>query len=198
MKLSDEVLRKIGEDSWAVVESALPGDFAKALKAQAVIAYNSGLFHSAKVGRSQLQVHAPAIRSDSILWLDLGDQIHSDLAQELESLRLVLNQKLFLGLQTFEAHFACYEQGSAYAEHLDQPQLKSPLHGERVMSFVIYLNEHWSSSDGGALCLNLGSEIFSVQPIWNRLVLFRSKEIRHSVQEAKRPRWTLTGWFRRI
>jgi SM-20-related protein len=198
MKLSGEALQRLSDQAWVQIEDSLPNDLLVELKAEALRRSEMGLFQPAKVGRSQLQALKSSIRSDSIHWIDFNDPIFHRIRFELEELRLNLNQNLFLGLQDFEGHLACYAEGQSYEEHLDQPQLQSPLHGERILSFVLYLNENWSLESGGELCLNLPTGLLKIEPLWNRLMLFRSNEIRHSVQLAKMSRWTLTGWFRRI
>ncbi len=197
MKLSGENLQFLADHSWLQIDNAFPESALLDLKSQALGGFETGQFEPAKVGRSQEQSRLESIRSDSIWWIDFHSPSFKTLKKHLEDLRMDLNEKLFLNLQTFEAHFTCYQPGQKYDEHVDQARLQSPLHGERVISFVLYLNENWGRADGGELCLHLTHEIPEILPVWNRLMLFQSKEIRHSVKAGKNPRWTLTGWFRR-
>jgi Rps23 Pro-64 3,4-dihydroxylase Tpa1-like proline 4-hydroxylase len=78
-----------------------------------------------------------AVRGDRIHWLEQGQSAAGDVwLQQLEGLRLQLNQGLFLGLEDFEGHYALYPPGSFYQKHLDR------FHDDdrRSISVVLYLN----------------------------------------------------------
>ena len=66
-----------------------------------------------------------------------------------ESLQRFLNKRLFLGLFSFESHFAHYNKGDFYKKHKDAFKGE----GNRVLSVVVYLNQQWSSEDGGELVI---------------------------------------------
>lgn len=197
MKLSGENLHQLAEKHWVACDSAFEDAFLKTLKAIALHRWQNGQFHPAKVGRSQEQKEASEIRSDWTCWIDLEDPDFSDLKKEMDELRTFLNQNFFLGLEEFEGHLARYASGQFYDEHLDQPRLKSPLHGERVISFVLYLNENWQPDHGGELSLRISQPEIQIAPKWGRLLLFRSDSVPHAVMPARHERWSLTGWFRR-
>ena len=66
-----------------------------------------------------------------------------------------------------------------------------------MVSCSLYLNPGWSAGDGGLLRLHLNARPVDVPPRAGTLVLFRSDTVRHEVLPATRPRFSLTGWFRR-
>lgn len=176
---------------WGFQENFIPSEEWMALGTS--LETNHGL-QSAHIGRGATKLKASAIRGDSIRWLEKnsGHPLQQIAWDHLESLRQSLNENLFLGLKWFEAHFALYPPGAGYDLHLDQHIGQS---GRRI-TFILYLNENWTSSDGGALELHTekGHEI--IAPLGGRLVLFRSEFFPHRVQPTARPRKSLTGWFR--
>ena len=193
-----ETLQKLNENHWVLVQNFFTEKELQHLKAEALRRWQKGEFQPAKVGRSQERQTAAEIRSDWISWMDLNLPEFDFFAQAVSQLQSDLNQNFYLGLQTFECHWARYAEGQFYKEHLDQSPVKSRLHGERVISFVLYLNENWQNGDGGELCLRHQPEEIRIQPRWGELVLFRSNTVPHAVLPSRTERWSLTGWFRRI
>jgi SM-20-related protein len=111
----------------------------------------------------------------------------------------VLNQRCFLGLRSFEGHFAKYPVGSFYKRHLDQFHAVP----HRVVTVILYLNESWTAEDEGALRmyfpLENGTELIEdVLPLGGRLVVFLSGEIPHEVLPTKKERISITGWLKDI
>lgn len=133
-------------------------------------------------------------RGDEIWWLDPArlspSQAHYWNA--VTTLRVALNQALFLNLTETESHFACYAPGAVYARHVDVTGEGCP----RVLSCSLYLNDHWSAGYGGALRLYAPEGPREILPRGGRLVVFDSM-LEHEVLPATRPRLSLTGWFRR-
>ena len=83
--------------------------------------------------------------------------------------------------------------GFGYQWHSDNPAGRD----ERVISAVLYLNDDWSDSDGGALEIVDKHGIHqNVMPVANRLVIFDS-DIQHQVQIAHRQRYSIATWMRR-
>ena len=63
---------------------------------------------------------------------------------------------------------------------------------------VLYLNDGWQPSDGGALRLHLDDGgTLDVAPAGGTLVAFLSEAFEHALRPATRTRRALTGWFRR-
>ena len=106
-----------------------------------------------------------------------------------------LNQRLFLGLFSFESHFAHYSPGAYYKRHYDAFQGEE----NRVLSIVTYLNPSWGNTEGGELVLYCGerdSEGIKVVPLYGTVVVFLSKEFPHEVLPASRDRYSVAGWYR--
>lgn len=162
-----------------------------------VIALNQAdAMAAAGIGRGQYHVRDRSVRRDRIAWLKGDTTPQEELFGLLAVLQRGLNERLFLGLRRFEAHYATYEPGDFYKRHLDSFQGRA----SRVVSLVLYLNEAWHATDGGALQIfnrESPSEICAtVLPEGGRLAVFMSEEIPHEVLTAQRTRHSLACWFR--
>lgn len=62
---------------------------------------------------------------------------------------------------------------------------------------IIYLNEAWIDSNGGALKIYKGAEIQLVTPANRKCVFFKSDELAHEVLVANKSRMSITGWLKR-
>jgi SM-20-related protein len=92
----------------------------------------------AAVGRGLNQEVREGIRGDHIQWLEPGEALACDSYLGLmESLRVAMNRRLFLGLEDFESHFAMYPPGAFYLKHLDRFRDDD----RRMVSAVVYLNQ---------------------------------------------------------
>ena len=130
-----------------------------------------------------------SVRGDAIEWLEVGEPAITEFLSAMDQLRLALNQRLFLGLQDYEAHFARYTPGAFYKKHRDAFR-GTP--GRKVSS-VFYLGA------GGELVLydEAGEEeLLRVAPEYGRLVLFLSEDFPHEVLPARCRRQSIAGWFR--
>ncbi|OEO23151.1 2OG-Fe(II) oxygenase [Pseudomonas sp. J237] len=155
----------------------------------------NGALSPARVGRGAGQEIREAIRGDQIEWLEPGQSIPTDAyLQLIDGLRLALNQQLFLGVDSYESHFAFYPAGAFYKKHLDRFRDDD----RRTVSVVLYLNEQWQDDFGGELRLYLpDGETRDVRPEAGSLVVFMSADMPHEVLPATRDRLSLAGWFRR-
>lgn len=137
------------------------------------------------------------IRNDEILWLEAKsfnlEESEVALLSGLECLKLALKEYFRIHLSEIECHYAIYDAGHFYHRHSDATQVNN----RRIFSFVIYLNENWSKEDAGQL-IGYGEEeiIFELKPELGQMILFRS-DIEHEVKMTKRPRMSVTGWFRK-
>jgi SM-20-related protein len=162
---------------------------------------NQGQFKKAAVGKGdQKQVRAE-IRSDEVLWMDPTalSPLQVVFWEKIEELKQVLNRRCFLGLKSFEGHFARYPVGSFYKRHLDQFHAVP----HRIVTVILYLNDSWTEADGGQLRMYFpqedGSErLEDVLPVGGRLVVFLSEEIPHEVMPTQKERISITGWLRNI
>lgn len=197
-----EKLDELAARQWITLDLASPNFPVtlplQKLRDEAQNAWRESRFKPAAVGRGSEQAVQHQIRSDSILWIDWENAELQPVQQFLSQLQLELNQGLMLGIQAFEAHLARFAEGQFYQEHIDQPKAQSFLHGERLLSFVLYLNHDWKPEHGGQLQIrHKDNSTTVIEPTWGRLALFDSKEILHQVLPSQHERWSLTGWFRR-
>jgi SM-20-related protein len=198
MSARETLLLSLEELGWAVSDALIPSGLPESLYLESQASWQAGNFHPAQIGRGADTARQPAIRGDSICWLEAGGP--GPAAQHfldwVEQLRGDLNRRFFLGLRREEFHFARYSEGQGYRKHLDQHR-GSPA---RKISLTLYLNPQWPPASGGELCLyGLGgsaSEIGRILPELGRLVMLRSDLIPHAVLPCTQTRWSLTGWFR--
>ncbi len=198
-----ETLRSIAagfrEQDWVCRPRFLPAPRVEALRRESQELYQARRFHAAGIG--QAAARDVAVRGDEILWLEEQAAWAPEAARllqgELAALREAVNGTTFLGLQDFEGHYAVYPSGTRYTRHVDRFKDDS----RRVISVVLYLNDAWAAEDGGELCL-YGDEageqpVARIVPQAGTLVCFLSAAVPHEVREARRPRLSLTGWFKR-
>jgi SM-20-related protein len=180
---------------WSFARDFLAPGAIAALAAEAHALSEAGALQPASVGRGPAAEVRAEIRRDQIRWLDEGSPTPAETHfwARIEALRRALNRELFLGLESFEAHYAVYPPGAFYRRHLDRFVTAD----ERSISCSLYLNADWKPEDGGELRLELDQETVEITPQMNTLVIFRSDEIWHEVRPAARVRFSLTGWFRR-
>lgn len=199
-RIIDEVLEGLCGEGLAVLDGYLGGAEVRALADCARQRRERGDFTEARIGADRDLKRRADIRGDSICWLAQGEfAAERALLESLETLRLRLNAGGLPGLFDLELHYAWYEAGAGYARHLDQPRNRS----HRRVSLVLYLNEDWQGSDGGALrvfftpAASGGAETHrDIVPVGGRLVAFLTEGREHTVLPAGRPRLSLTGWFR--
>ncbi|MDX2370110.1 MAG: 2OG-Fe(II) oxygenase [Colwellia sp.] len=158
-------------------------------------------FKKAGIGRKNEHTVNNFIRSDEICWITGEHNAGKSWLNWAESLQVFLNRRLFLGLFSFESHFAHYAKGDFYKKH------KDAFKGEdnRVLSLVVYLNNAWWIEDGGELVIYKSKtqhaqlfkgESIKVTPGLGTIVVFLSEEFPHEVLPAKRDRYSIAGWFR--
>lgn len=191
-------------DGYAVVPDfitpLLAGELAHECNAQNL----ASLLRPALVGHGTQRQRAELIRGDHTNWFDplAMSEAQTEFWDQMQALRRDLNQRLLLGLEAFETHYALYPPGSRYRRHRDRFRDDDL----RVLSMVCYLNEDWLESDGGALRLYLhalqtdapAAEIFrDIFPHSGTLIVFLSDEFEHEVLPATRNRLSMAGWFSR-
>jgi SM-20-related protein len=136
------------------------------------------------------------IRGDKIYWMDKS---HSN-GFEQEFLELIndfighLNETCYTGINSYEFHYAVYEEGSFYKRHKDQFRNDS----NRKYSLISYLNKDWKEEDGGQLQVYQGEGIQTIMPQAKTAVFFKSDEMEHEVLKANRQRMSVTGWLKQV
>ncbi|MFN2361151.1 MAG: 2OG-Fe(II) oxygenase, partial [Marinobacter sp.] len=194
----DELAEGLTEHGWMSqdVSSRLGTDLLRGLRNEVQILDRTEALAKARIGRGTDLLRDRSVRRDKIAWLQGVTPVQAELFAFFESVRLGLNQRLFLGLRRFEAHYATYHEGDFYRRHVDSFQGRA----SRVLSLVLYLNEDWQEADGGALQVfnreNEDEVCGIVMPEAGRVALFMSEEIPHEVLPANRTRYSVACWFR--
>ncbi len=189
-RIADQLVTK----GYSIIPDALPGSLTDAL-VRCERAMIDSAFVQGGIGRQQDFQHNQRIRSDEICWIDGSMPEGQQWLSWCESLKQYLNQHLFMGLFSYESHFARFEAGAFYKRHYDAFRGQ----GNRILSMVTYLNPDWQLADGGELVLyaddndTLGT---SVLPRLGTLVLFLSEQFPHEVKPARKSRQSVATWFR--
>ena len=197
----DAIANGLVSNGYLILDHALPE-----LLLQGLLKYFNELqadqFKSAGIGRrSDFQLQ-DEIRSDKIHWITANTEATAEFLQCMESVRLGINRRLFMGVSDYESHFAHYPVGAFYKKHVDAfrtHKISPQTNSNRVLSTVLYLNETWQRDNGGELVLYAedGEQVLEkVLPEFGRLVIFLSEKFPHEVLPANRERKSIAGWFR--
>ena len=192
----EHIANTLYQQGWCVLPNALPKDLCQALYERATDLQSYTL---AGVGRHQAQVIDNNIRSDKIHWIESGQSTDDHWLTWMSALQQALNRRLYLGLFSYESHYAHYAPGKFYQKHVDSFKGQA----NRILSTVCYLNPQWQSTDGGELILYSSTEaneperqLAKVSPQQGTLVIFLSEEFPHEVLPARADRYSIAGWFR--
>lgn len=197
----DSLMGGLRGPGWYVLENWPPTEVAGRLRQEALSLDSRDRFRPAGIGHDTTYRHRPDIRGDRIYWLDPKEPEFTppatmEFLELLDSLRIELARRLYLGLRSLECHFAIYPPGIGYRKHLDRFTDSAA----RELSFVVYLNEDRHESDGGLL--RLFSEVApgivetEIVPRMGTSAFFLSGSLWHEVTPTTRERCSLTGWFR--
>jgi SM-20-related protein len=188
------IAQDIEQKGYSIRPGALPEGLANSLLThqQTIEAQK---FQNAGIGRGNEYLKNEFVRTNEICWITDTSDAGSMWLEWTANLQDFLNRRLFLGLFSFESHFAHYGPGDYYKRHYDA------FRGEanRVLSVVAYFNTGWTSTDGGELVLYMDDhdkDGIKVVPLLGTLVVFLSEEFPHQVLPANRDRYSISGWFR--
>lgn len=191
--LRQSIVKDIEEKGYSVNPFSLPLELADSLLTRA-LNLPKEIYQPAGVGRqSGLEVNH-FVRNDNIAWIAGEHEIEGAWLAFTDALMQDLNRSLYLGLRSFESHFAIYPEKHFYKRHLDAFKGAS----NRKVSIVAYLNHQWDTSDGGELVLyNNCDDVcgLKIQPTFATLVVFLSEEFPHEVLPATRERISIAGWY---
>ena len=188
------IAQDIEKQGYSIRPSALPEQLANALWLHQQ-SMDPAQFNRAGIGRGDQYLKSDFIRSNTICWIDGKSAAGRQWLNWSGALQQYLNHRLFLGLFSFESHFAHYQPGDFYKRHVDAFKGSA----NRVLSVVVYLNPGWTGEDGGELVLYMNSqdrEGTRVTPLMGTLVTFLSEDFPHEVLPASRDRYSIAGWFR--
>lgn len=152
-------------------------------------------FRKAGIGRDGAFTLDALVRNDEISWIDGVSEAETGWVDWMETMQQFLNTRLFLGLFSFESHFAHYAEGDFYRRHQDAFSGE----GNRVLSIILYLNKGWVAADGGELVLFTGAGSDTpvhVPPLFGTIVVFLSEDFPHEVLRVNGERLSIAGWFR--
>ena len=187
------------QKDYCVLPNALPLPLAQALW-HYVQTLPAPKFMAAGVGRQSDFSQNQFVRRDEICWIDGSSPAGRDWLDWAGALQRQINRELFMGLFSFESHFAHYAPGAFYKKHVDAFKGQA----NRVVSLVVYLNPVWLPDDGGELAIyadDTGPEsqavpVLKVMPNFATVVAFLSEQVPHEVLPAQRDRYSIAGWFR--
>lgn len=194
--VAETVVDALATNGWAVTPGFLTPDEARDLLAEGLAQRDA--FHRAGIGRGSDHHVRTAVRGDEVLWLADAQATPAQRTylDRMAALQQALNRTLFMGLFSYEAHFAVYPVGAFYKRHLDAFHDRGK---GRALSCVLYLNDGWTDADGGHLRLYLGGgepePFVDVRPEAGTLATFLSERFEHEVLPATRERASVTGWF---
>lgn len=188
------IAQDLTQQGYSICPNALPADLALALFQHAQ-SMSDHKFKDAGIGRGDDFIQEESIRTDEICWISGDSPAGTAWLDWANQLKTYLNSRLFLGLFSFESHFAHYGVGDFYKRHLDA------FRGEanRVLSVVVYLNPDWQADDGGELVLYENEQDLKgtrVLPQLGTVAIFLSEEFPHEVLPAQADRYSIAGWFR--
>lgn len=189
--LSQDIYNK----GYSILPNALPLQLAEDLLTHLNV-MSEQKFKLAGIGRENSYLKNEFVRTDEICWITGESVTGQAWLNWTEQLQQFLNRRLFLGLFSFESHFAHYSAGSFYKRHKDAFTNQ----GIRVLSLVVYLNKNWTHDDQGELVLYMNNKDkvgIKVTPSFGTIVAFLSEEFPHEVLPANRDRYSVAGWFRK-
>jgi SM-20-related protein len=183
----------ISAKGYSVHQNALPVKLGQMLSDQ-LRQVPPAMFHKAGTGRNNDRDVDALIRRDEISWIDDATKSGAAWIDWTASLQTYLNARLFLGLFSFESHFARFSKGDFYRRHQDA------FSGDesRILSIVVYLNKDWSPADAGELVLfpnDTEDTEIKIAPQLGTIAVFLSKEIPHEVLVTNNERLSIAGWF---
>jgi SM-20-related protein len=193
-KIFDTLIDSFIADKVGIAEGFLNESLALQLKANLVALYAKKQLKSAGTGNNQAVTQDKLVRSDMIYWLDRAhnDPFENIFFDLMDAFVVFLNRTCYTGINSYEFHYALYENGSFYSKHLDQFQNND----SRKFSMIMYLNTDWAIGDGGELCIHHADRLQNITPINGKSVFFKSSELEHEVLLTHKSRMSITGWLK--
>jgi SM-20-related protein len=150
----------------------------------------------AGIGNNIVKDEFQKMRSDKIYWLDKknNNKYETQFLQHIEVFIKFLNSTCYTSINSYEFHYAVYDEGTFYKKHLDRFKNDS----SRKFSLIHYLNDNWVAADGGELMLYQTNDTHTITPTAQKAVFFKSDEIEHEVLLTNKKRLSITGWLKSI
>lgn len=192
--LFERIAQDIIDKGYSIQTRALPSNLSQILHYH-LTNMPEHKFSEASVGRQSNQQLNEKVRNDAIVWIHGDSPAGVQWFNWTQALQLYLNRRLFLGLFSFESHFAHYAKGNYYKRHVDAFKGQA----NRVLSLVTYLNPRWHADNGGELVIYENAQDtvgIKVLPELGTVTVFLSEEFEHEVKPALCDRYSIAGWFR--
>ncbi|MEZ4916122.1 MAG: 2OG-Fe(II) oxygenase [Chitinophagales bacterium] len=191
--LSNEQLDAFAQQEYLIIDNFLPKQLAYKVLEDAKYWKAEEAFKKAGIGKLDNLIIKESYRSDKIKWINKADCLKNtkNYLDIIERLIMEFNRSFFLSLKDFESMYAIYPEGAFYKKHTDR-FAQQP---HRIISLVLYLNENWQETDQGQLLIYKENKTIKVNPIFNRLAMFKS-ELWHEVLPCKTPRYSITTWLK--
>ncbi|HVI03836.1 MAG TPA: 2OG-Fe(II) oxygenase [Enhygromyxa sp.] len=193
-ELPDDSIHALGDGRALVFDRTLGDAIADTVRRGALSLLAGGQLRRAGVGRNGVVV--THTRGDFITWLDPAEAppAFAPVLELFAALMQTLNRTAYLGARTLEVQLAVYEPGFGYERHRDALAGSSSRRAT-----VIYYANPWQPGDGGELEVWEGEGTRVIEPLADRLVVFRSDVLEHAVREVNRgPRVAVSGWLRTV
>jgi SM-20-related protein len=109
-----------------------------------------------------------------------------------------LNQLLYLGLKSHEAHFSIYEKGDFYKKHYDAFKHTNLSEKNRILTTVFYLNKNYHDNNRGEIVIYDSDDniLETITPNLGKMLIFLSEKFPHEVLPTETTRLSIAGWFR--
>lgn len=196
----DVLINSYIDNKVGIAENFLETFLAAALKENLLTLFEKKQLYPAGVGNNAKLLFNNKLRSDVIYWLDRShnNSIENDFFDMMDRFVLYLNETCYAGIQSYEFHYALYDEGSFYKRHLDQFKDDK----NRQFSMIMYLNTDWQEGDGGELCIYDNDKdglerTQKTSPSNQKCVFFKSSDLEHEVLLSHKPRLSVTGWLKR-
>jgi SM-20-related protein len=186
------------KNQYGYCEDFLDTDTISGLRNNLLAFLEEGSMHPAGIGKRFDYQKNTLVRGDLIKWInnESSNVFERVLLDKINRFVQYLNRTCYTSINDYEFHYANYEVNSFYKRHLDQFKSEKG----RKFSFVFYLNEGWTETDGGKLALYINAnKIDEVYPLAGRSVFFKSDELEHEVHPSlTRNRISIAGWLKNI
>ena len=139
---------QLSEQDYVVIDDFIPESLYQQIRSHFLEKLAQDTFDKAGIGALGLNTIKKEVRGDFTYWLDNDKDTELASFYELkDELIFVMKRYCFLSIADSEFHYAFYPPGAHYEAHVDQFSERN----NRLISFVMYLNEGWQKGDGGEL-----------------------------------------------
>lgn len=193
VSLNEAQLDAFAAEGLLIIDNFLEDSIVREALAEAKHWQAQEAFKQAGIGKLDKHLIQENYRSDKIKWINPQACLPATKAYLtiLEGMMQQISREFFLSLKDYECMYAIYPEGSFYKKHKDQFEQQA----HRIVSVVLYMNENWTEAFGGQLIIDKEEGTQVVNPIFNRLVFFKS-ELWHEVVPCHAERFSITGWMK--